>query len=242
MTSEMVSDLIKLNSLRHFDLSIVNDKMDNSSNNAIVDILTNYNTLKNLVSLDISGWRNVIPIEAVEIYVASHPKLKYLGLVLNVLALEPEFSDINNKHYNHNLTVGGVGNESQIKVVLKKYYNKAMYIQKALYHLFQLSNTFKEARPDILELVLLCMASHPLKFPVQLAATACLYNLTKGDLSKNIHPSLLSKGVALTLLAMDQFPDEFQLQKNSLLTLCSDRILQVSKLYLLSNIKCYPII
>lgn len=59
-----------------------------------------------------------------------------------------------------------------------------------------------------------------------MAATACLYNLTRGDLSKNIHPKALSKGVNLTLFAMKTFPKEFQLQKNSLLTLCSDRILQ----------------
>lgn len=59
-----------------------------------------------------------------------------------------------------------------------------------------------------------------------MAATACLYNLTRGELSKNLHPSLLSKGVSLTLYAMQNFPGEFQLQKNALLTLCSDRILQ----------------
>lgn len=59
-----------------------------------------------------------------------------------------------------------------------------------------------------------------------MAATACLYNLTRGELSKYLHPSLLSKGVSLTLYAMQNFPGEFQLQKNALLTLCSDRILQ----------------
>lgn len=59
-----------------------------------------------------------------------------------------------------------------------------------------------------------------------MAATACLYNLTRGELSKHIHPKSLSRGVDLTLMAMETFPDEFQLQKNSLLTLCSDRILQ----------------
>lgn len=59
-----------------------------------------------------------------------------------------------------------------------------------------------------------------------MAATACLYNLTRDELSKHIHPQTLSRGVELTLVAMETFPDEFQLQKNSLLTLCSDRILQ----------------
>lgn len=67
---------------------------------------------------------------------------------------------------------------------------------------------------------------HRHKFGIQMAATACLYNLTRGELSKRLHPSLLSKGVTLTLYAMQNFPGEFQLQKNALLTLCSDRILQ----------------
>lgn len=70
------------------------------------------------------------------------------------------------------------------------------------------------------------MEIHANKFGVQMAATACIYNLTRGELSKRIHPNILSKAVELTLSAMEQFPDEFQLHKNALLTLCSDRILQ----------------
>lgn len=64
-------------------------------------------------------------------------------------------------------------------------------------------------------------------FPVQMAATACLYNLTKSDLASKIHPSVLAKVVEATLDAMERFPNHNQLQKNTLLTLCSDRILQV---------------
>lgn len=64
-------------------------------------------------------------------------------------------------------------------------------------------------------------------FPVQMAATACLYNLTKSDLASKIHPSILAKVVEATLDAMERFPNHNQLQKNTLLTLCSDRILQV---------------
>lgn len=64
------------------------------------------------------------------------------------------------------------------------------------------------------------------RFGVQMAATACLYKLTRAELSKQIHPHDLSRMVKLVLLAMEKFPDEFQLQKNSLLTLCSDRILR----------------
>lgn len=37
------------------------------------------------------------------------------------------------------------------------------------------------------------MQTHPESFGVQMAATACLYNLTKGDLATRIHPSILAK-------------------------------------------------
>nr|KAG5711819.1 hypothetical protein BaRGS_023583 [Batillaria attramentaria] len=59
-----------------------------------------------------------------------------------------------------------------------------------------------------------------------MAATACLYNLTKGELGPKIHPACLQQVVDLTLQAMENFPNHQQLQKNALLTLCSDRILQ----------------
>lgn len=70
------------------------------------------------------------------------------------------------------------------------------------------------------------MQQHPQAFGVQMAATACLYNLTKGDLASKIHPRILARVVELSLDAMEAFPDHYQLQKNTLLTLCSDRILQ----------------
>lgn len=71
--------------------------------------------------------------------------------------------------------------------------------------------------------------------PIQLASTACLYNLTKWGLNDNHNPNiipqnLLIEAVSVTLDAMEKFPKNFQLQKNALLTLCNDRILQVSSI------------
>lgn len=71
------------------------------------------------------------------------------------------------------------------------------------------------------------MNSHESVYGIQMAATACLYNLTKGPQAKKIHPSVLKLVVQSTLNAMANFPIHLQLQKNALLTLCSDRILQV---------------
>lgn len=63
-------------------------------------------------------------------------------------------------------------------------------------------------------------------FNIQMAATACLFNLTKGELGKILHPRILSDTVKVNLNAMEEFPQHQQLQKNVLLTICSDRILQ----------------
>lgn len=54
------------------------------------------------------------------------------------------------------------------------------------------------------------MTLHPKQFGVQMAATACLYNLTKGELALKIHPSVLKEVVELSLTAMEEFPNHYQ--------------------------------
>lgn len=222
----MADTIIQLHSLRHLDISLIKEKYKSYENNIISVILGNPHTLSELVHFEMSGWKDVITRDVLELYLETHPKLKYLGIVLNPIATDVAFSEPNHNNFRNDLVIAGVGNEEQIKVTLKRHFERPVYVQRALYHLFQLTTVFSEARPDIFELVLPAMEAHPHEFGVQMAATACLYNLTRGDLSKYIHPKLLSKGVHLTLNAMENFEEEFQLQKNSLLILCSDRILQ----------------
>ena len=92
--------------------------------------------------------------------------------------------------------------------------------------------------------VLLCAREYPTVFPIQMAATACLFNLSKPDLGAKIHPKILKEIVKSEYFSMDElrkhsnipfpadldametFPQHQQLQKNVLLTICSDRILQ----------------
>lgn len=219
----MTETIIELDSLRHLDISLINGKFDSVQNTAICDILESPEKLPNLIYLDISGWRDLIPKNTLETFLAAHGKLKYLGVVLNPVAFEVFLSE---PSADTDLTVAGLGNEDQIKNALRKHYDRHSYVQKALYHLFQLTGSFSSSRPDVFELVLPAMAAHPGKFGVQMAATACLYNLTRAEISKRIHPKLLSRAVHLTLNAMECYPEEYQLQKNGLLTLCSDRILQ----------------
>ena len=76
-----------------------------------------------------------------------------------------------------------------------------------------------------------CAREYPTVFQIQMAATACLFNLSKPELGSKIHPKILKEIVKIDLDAMETFPQHQQLQKNVLLTICSDRILQdVSRL------------
>uniref|UniRef100_A0A8C4FG23 Protein zer-1 homolog-like C-terminal domain-containing protein n=1 Tax=Dicentrarchus labrax TaxID=13489 RepID=A0A8C4FG23_DICLA len=82
-------------------------------------------------------------------------------------------------------------------------------------------------RPDIIiTLVLSGMQSHPSSLHVHLVATACVFNLTTQDLAEAMPVSLLSSTVTQLLNAMKTFPNHQQVQKNCLLALCSDYILQ----------------
>ncbi|XP_062920437.1 protein zyg-11 homolog isoform X2 [Mobula hypostoma] len=77
-----------------------------------------------------------------------------------------------------------------------------------------------------LKLVVTGMKNHSTNLPVQLAASACVFNLTKQDLAAGMPVRLLTEVTRLLLKAMEHFPNHQQLQKNCLLSLCSDRILQ----------------
>lgn len=58
-------------------------------------------------------------------------------------------------------------------------------------------------------------------------AAACLYHLTKFDLSLRIHPDIISKVLKVTLYALEKFPNDISIQKNFLLILYNDRVLRV---------------
>ncbi|CAH1132300.1 unnamed protein product [Ceutorhynchus assimilis] len=225
-TENLIQILEQLQHLKFLDISLFNEKIDKESSNIpVMELLERTDILPDLECLDISGWKEFVPKDSLMKFIDSHPKLQFVGMVLSSITFDPTFCEPTIESL-QNLRIAGLGNEDQIKVALQYYKDRYNYVQKALYHLFQLTGLFAEARPDIFKIVLPAMEAHSSRFGVQMAATACLYNLTRGELSKRIHPQSLSKGVNLTLIAMETFPDEFQLQKNSLLTLCSDRILQ----------------
>ncbi|XP_022910842.2 protein zyg-11 homolog B-like [Onthophagus taurus] len=217
--------IINLTRLKHLDLSLINKKSEHVGDNIVKRILSNPEVLPDLYLLDISGWKNPSEKDVLIKFIQSHRKLECLGLVTNPIANDPYFNS-NNDTIKRKFLIAGLGSDEQISRTLILYEDKAYFVQKALYHLFQLTSGFEGPRPDMIQQVLAAMKRHSTKFGVQVAGTACLYNLTRADLAKKIHPSLLARGVLLILDAMTQFHDEYQLQKNSLLNLCSDRILQ----------------
>jgi Zyg-11 protein homolog len=99
-----------------------------------------------------------------------------------------------------------VSNELQLLASLKYYKNRQNYIQKSLYHLFELSKNFKRTRVDLIELIIQLMRIHSKSQSVQLAATTCIFNLTRQDLHKNIPDTVLSQIVNVIINSMQIYP------------------------------------
>ncbi|XP_015119052.1 protein zyg-11 homolog B isoform X1 [Diachasma alloeum] len=223
------SVLLDLNELRHLDISDERDaytfEMFAPVRSKITDLLRTVHCMPYLTSLDISG-KDEIEVKDLKDFIKAHPYLEFLGLVHSDACYDDSLANPANKDFRHNLMVSGMATEAQILEALRRYPHRPIYVQKCLYNLFRLTPHFSEARVDVIKLVLPGMRAHPDEFRVQMAATACLYNLTKGELATRIHPNILKQIVDLTLIAMESYPNHYQLQKNTLLTLCSDRILQ----------------
>lgn len=121
----LVSTLEDLGNLKYLDLSYFKEKIDDNLylNNImhLMDILENSHTLPKLISLDLSGWKDLITKRIVLSFIESHPNLEYLGIVLCSVAFQPVFADLKGANFSQNLVIAGLGNEEQIKVTLKKY-------------------------------------------------------------------------------------------------------------------------
>ncbi|XP_036150021.1 protein zyg-11 homolog B isoform X3 [Monomorium pharaonis] len=228
----LIPVLLELNELRHLDISDGKDPLGFEvfapAKPKITDFLRTLrkkSCMPHLTTLDLSGNDDINPKD-LKNFIASHVHLRFLGLVHSDACYDESFTDLTHEDYRPKLVISGTATESQILEALRRYTYRPIYLQKCLFNLFRLTPNFLEPRVDVIKLVLPGMREHPQDFRVQMAATACIYNLTKGELALMIHPSILKQIVELTLLAMESYPTNHQLQKNTLLTLCSDRILQ----------------
>ncbi|XP_006839841.1 PREDICTED: protein zyg-11 homolog B isoform X1 [Chrysochloris asiatica] len=216
MTTTQILDVVQeLKHLNHLDIS--DDKQFTSD--IALRLLEQKNILPNLVSLDVSGRKHVTD-KAVEAFIQQRPSMQFVGL----LATDAGYSEFLTGE--GHLKVSGEANETQIAEALKRYSERAFFVREALFHLFSLTHVMEKTKPEILKLVVTGMRNHPMNLPVQLAASACVFNLTKQDLAAGMPVRLLADVTHLLLKAMEHFPNHQQLQKNCLLSLCSDRILQ----------------
>ncbi|KAJ3598914.1 hypothetical protein NHX12_032877 [Muraenolepis orangiensis] len=208
-TAQVLGVIGQLDALQHLDIS--DDKQFTSD--IARQLLAQPGILPVLVSLDVTD-------AAIKAFVEERPGMAFVGL----LATGAGFSDFLSGE--GSLKVTGEANETQICQALRRYSEREGFVREALFHLFSLTHVMEKPRPDILKLVVLGMKNHPATLNVQLAASACVFNLTKQDLAADMPVRLLSSVTQLLLEAMRTFPNHQQLQKNCLLSLCSDRILQ----------------
>uniref|UniRef100_A0A8D3AFQ5 Protein zer-1 homolog-like C-terminal domain-containing protein n=1 Tax=Scophthalmus maximus TaxID=52904 RepID=A0A8D3AFQ5_SCOMX len=206
--------LSQLHALRHLDFSddhfAVGDGDGGDGDEAARQLLEGSpRLLPSLVSLDISGRKRVTEA-AVRVFVEARSGLVFLGL----LATGVSSCDVLSSQ--GNLKVTGEANENQVCESLRRYRGRECFVREALVHLYNLTTDIDKPRPDILKLVLSGMQSHPTSLHVHLVATACAFNLTTQDLAEAMPVRLLTSTVT----------HHQQVQKNCLLALCSDYILQ----------------
>lgn len=221
--SRLLFVVTQLQSVRHLDFSDDHLSEDSDGSNAdetVRQLLEGSpQVLPSLVSLDVSGRRRITET-AVKAFVEARTTLVFLGL------LATGVSSCEALETRRNLKVTGDANESQVCEALRRYRDRECFIREALAHLYTLTADISNTRPDMLKLVLSAMQSHPSSLQVQLVATACVFNLTTQDRAEALPVPLLSSTVTQLLLAMRNFPSHTLVQKNCLLALCSEYILQ----------------
>ncbi|KAM3866052.1 protein zyg-11 homolog [Diretmus argenteus] len=217
----------QLRALRHLDFSedhfagMSIDDNDRREGDETVRLLLEGSpqVLPALVSLDVSG-RKRITEAALRAFVEARSGLVFLGLVATGVSSCDALSS------REDIQVTGDANENQVCEALRRYSERECFVREALVHLYNLTTDTDKPRPDVLKLVLSGMQSHLTSLNVQLVATACVFNLTTQDLAEAMPVHLLSTTVTQLLRAMKNFPNHQQVQKNCLLALCSDYILQ----------------
>ncbi|XP_022521190.2 protein zyg-11 homolog [Astyanax mexicanus] len=219
-TTSLLSILSKLDQLRHLDIS--NDRLDTDSEcpASVVELLERLEVLPVLESLDVSGWSGISD-GVLEVFVEARRGMRFLGL----LATGAGASDFLSGE--GNLKVAGEYNITQCNEALRRYREREVLLQRALLHLHNLTNQQDIGpQPHTLQLVCAGMQTHSESAGVQLVATACVFNLTNLELAMGVPNRLLGNVVQQLISTMRSFPNHQQIQKNCLLCLCSDHILQ----------------
>ncbi|XP_077982056.1 protein zyg-11 homolog B-like [Glandiceps talaboti] len=224
----LLRDIAKFKTLQHLDIS-----MDSKSH-----VFVEYSAdtfckfleqppvvcLPQLTSLDISGNRQVKE-SSLKVFYDGRPQIRFLGLTQTVLCEAEFLTDDEHEDFRPNIKVTGHYTEEQIMEGLRRYTNRPTYLHQLLSYLFDKTHFLVRAQLDILQHVVNAMKTYPNSLGIQMAGSACLYNLTKYELSDGIHVSMLREVITIVLDAMTVFPEREQLQNNCMLVLRNERIL-----------------
>ncbi|XP_047670924.1 protein zyg-11 homolog [Tachysurus fulvidraco] len=204
--------------LTHLDVS--NDLIQ-TRGEMIRKLLQKTHILPALLDLDVSGWKGISD-EALKTFLEGHTRMRFIGL----LATGAGRSDLLSG--DGNLKVAGDWNLLQLCEALRRYRGRESFVQEALLCLYKLlGDADVGCRPDVLGLVYLGMKAHSKCVSVQVSGSACVFNLTILELAEGMSQRLLGNVMRHIITTMRTFPDHKQIQKNCLLSLCSNYILDV---------------
>jgi len=196
--------------------------------------------LPRLKYIDLSGHSN-ISSNSLQMFIHYHRQLQFLGLFLTqekylaclTDSTDPTYSKTRRYALDIEHLINKTITEEHLQLYqpfliegLNRYDQRPIYVQKILYYIFFLSRLHPAKQLNsLLDSILHVMAIHSHNQPVQMASTACIFNLTRAPMNEQIHLRRLARIVKAIKQVMAFFPEHQQMQKNCLLTLCSDRIL-----------------
>jgi hypothetical protein len=228
--------LYQLKHLEYLDIS--NDNTINDNHNSIIDdeseinkFLRQENCLPRLKHFDISG-QKIISSTSLHKFLLNHSNLQFLGLFLTNEKYSQCVFDVTNscyskyRHYTYDLhhlsTVALTENdlilyEPYLIEALTRYRDRSGFVQKILYYIFFLTRSFHSKEQHLLiELILQVMSIHTNLQAVQMASTACIYNLTRAPITELIHVKYLAQIVQATMNVMATFPNQQQVKTKDL--------------------------
>jgi Zyg-11 family protein len=221
--------LYQLKSLEYLDISTDYNTHSISANEYDVNkFLSEENCLINLKYLDLSGQKNILS-KSLYNFLLSHTNLQFLGLFLTDEKYSKclfDTSDVcysKTRQYTYDLheIISLINTEDDFFFYepcliesLKRYNERAYFVQKILYHIFFLTRSYQSKNQNLLiELILHTMSIHTNLQTVQMASTACIYNLTRTPLTEQINVKCLAKIVQAITNVMELFPNQQQVNE-----------------------------
>lgn len=218
--------LYELKYLEYLDISTDNQNITINATYDINQFLSDSNCLPNLKQFDISGQKSILSKSLYE-FLLSHKNLEFLGLFLTNEKYSNFLFDTNDscyskfRHYTYDLNNTIMENNDSIRYEpyliesLKRYYERIHFVQKILNYIFSLTRSYQSNNQNLLiNLILHTMSIHRNLPSIQMAATACIYNLTRTPFVEQINLKCLEKIVQSIIIVMELFPNQQQVNKN----------------------------